>query len=211
MNLYTYCHNNPILAIDPSGHFWHILAGAAVGALVSGVVQVVSNVASGNDWNDGLGTAMLTGAASGALASTGLGLGLGLGFQVAGNAALSMATNASGQLKEMSKNPNKKFSVGSLVTDGIIGGVAGLAGGKGVGGKHFDKLGAKVITRPLNAMKHGKWGKVASEASKATSYYIKNVKGGYRREFVRGLVNSTAVNLTASVGKVIHSRYRNRE
>ena len=62
-NLFAYCDNNPIMRRDGDGEFWHILVGAAVGALVSGIVKVVENVVTGEDWNKGLAKEMLTGAA----------------------------------------------------------------------------------------------------------------------------------------------------
>jgi RHS repeat-associated protein len=31
LNLYTYCHNNPIMYVDEDGHWIHIAAGALIG------------------------------------------------------------------------------------------------------------------------------------------------------------------------------------
>lgn len=41
-NLFAYCDNNPVMYKDADGEFWHILAGAVVGAVSSIVSQVVS-------------------------------------------------------------------------------------------------------------------------------------------------------------------------
>ena len=40
-NLYAYCDNNPVMRADNGGEFWHILVGAAVGAIVNSVAQIV--------------------------------------------------------------------------------------------------------------------------------------------------------------------------
>ena len=42
LNLYTYCHNNPIIYQDKNGHWIHLAVGAFIGAAVSGLGQVVS-------------------------------------------------------------------------------------------------------------------------------------------------------------------------
>ncbi|MCI8509798.1 MAG: RHS repeat-associated core domain-containing protein [Lachnospiraceae bacterium] len=42
LNKYTYCHNQPVTGYDPDGHFLHIVAGAAIGALVSGGISYAS-------------------------------------------------------------------------------------------------------------------------------------------------------------------------
>ncbi|MGL5152638.1 MAG: RHS repeat-associated core domain-containing protein [Clostridium sp.] len=34
LNLYTYCHNNPVNFDDPNGHWLHILGGALIGAAI---------------------------------------------------------------------------------------------------------------------------------------------------------------------------------
>ncbi len=58
LNRYSYCRNNPLIYVDPSGHDFglSILVGAIVGAIVSG---------SQSDWNPG---AMLAGAVIGGAA-----------------------------------------------------------------------------------------------------------------------------------------------
>ena len=73
-NLYAYCDNNPIIREDANGDFWHIVIGAAIGAIVRGAVKVVSNAIENKPLTDGLVTAVVSGAASGALASTGVGV-----------------------------------------------------------------------------------------------------------------------------------------
>lgn len=51
LNRYTYCRNNPLNYIDPSGHFWFLAAiiGAIIGAAVGGVVAAATggNLISG--------------------------------------------------------------------------------------------------------------------------------------------------------------------
>ena len=87
-NLYSYCDNNPVMRVDDGGEFWTII-GATVGAVVSGVVSIISQYATtGNvDWEI-VGVNVATGAISGALASTGIGLVASVGL----NAALGGGT-----------------------------------------------------------------------------------------------------------------------
>ncbi len=48
-NLFSYCDNDPVNRADDEGGFWHILAGATIGALVSGISQVASNLVTGKN------------------------------------------------------------------------------------------------------------------------------------------------------------------
>ena len=43
-NLYAYCDNNPIVRYDDGGEFWHIIVGAAVGALSNVAGQLISDI-----------------------------------------------------------------------------------------------------------------------------------------------------------------------
>ena len=54
LNLCAYCGNNPVARSDSEGEFWHILAGAAVGALSSFVASVATQCITKKgeiDWN----------------------------------------------------------------------------------------------------------------------------------------------------------------
>ena len=60
-NLYAYCDNTPVIRMDSDGEFWNLAAGAAMGALISVVAQVVDNVASGNKSTEGIVVAAVSG------------------------------------------------------------------------------------------------------------------------------------------------------
>jgi RHS repeat-associated protein len=76
-NRYSYCVNNPMKFTDPTGEFWHLVIGAAIG----GTVNLIANwkKIDGNFWK-GLGY-FGVGAAAGAL---GAGVGAGVNVAMAG-------------------------------------------------------------------------------------------------------------------------------
>ena len=66
--MFAYCNNNPIIAIDENGEWFHIVVGAVVGGISSFISSVVTDVIAGNevDWC-GAAISAGTGAAAGAL------------------------------------------------------------------------------------------------------------------------------------------------
>ena len=202
-NLYAYCDNNPVVRVDHGGEFWHIVIGAVAGALIGGVVKAVSNAIEGKSLTDGLATAMLSGAASGALAST----GVGIAGMVTGNAAISMAENATNQVIE-NKGFNN-FDVGDMLIDGAIGGVSGALGGAGKGSKHLTNLGKQTVKRTFNATTNRGLKAGLKEAGKAFAYYGKN-SAKYYKAFVKGLPSDffTAVGTTIISSSYMKYQYR---
>ena len=202
-NLFAYCDNNPVMRADHGGDFWHIVVGAAVGALIGGVVKAVSNAIEGKSLTDGLATAMLAGAASGALASTGVGI-VGM---VAGNAAISMAENAADQVIE-NKGFNN-FDVGDMLIDGAIGGVSGALGGAGKGTKHLTNLGKQTVKRTFNATTNKGLRAGLKEAGKAFAYYGKN-SAKYYKTFVKGLPSDFISTVGTTIASSDYMKYQYR-
>lgn len=50
-NLFAYCDNTPIARTDDGGEFWHIVIGAAVGAVGGAVLSIISQAISGEEIN----------------------------------------------------------------------------------------------------------------------------------------------------------------
>ena len=102
-NRYSYCLNNPLKYTDPSGEFWHIVIGAAIGGvanLVSGIVtHKIDNVGKGFAY---FGIGALAGAASaatcGGISSAMAGTGFAAGFTGSATAATATSCFASGAL-----------------------------------------------------------------------------------------------------------------
>jgi RHS repeat-associated protein len=67
-NLYVYCMNNPLMYEDENGEMT-FLATMAIGGGIGVAFQIGNNLMSGNDWYQGVCTAMLAGCVSGALAT----------------------------------------------------------------------------------------------------------------------------------------------
>ena len=125
------------------------------------------------------------------LASTGVGL-VGV---VAGNAAISMAENATNQV--IANNGFKNFDVGDMLTDGVIGGVSGALGGAGKGSKHLTNLGKQTVKRTFNTTVNKGVKAGIKESKKAFAYYGKNTvsyyeqyKKGIKKDVFYSFVNS---------------------
>ena len=188
-NLFAYCDNNPVMRVDDEGYFWHIAGGAAIGAAFSVVNKVITNVVERKKLSDGIGIALVTGAVSGGLAAT----GFGLVGQIAGNAAISAGSATYGQYSS-----GNGFDVGAIAREGVVGGIGGLIGGKGVGTKALKNLGKQTVKRTVRTL--GKSGLKAAvkESKKAFSYYSKSagyVYGGLARGIgksnIPSVINST--------------------
>ena len=176
--MFAYCGNNPVMRKDSGGNFWHIVVGSATGALISGLVKATSNFIEGKSLTDGLGIAMLSGAVSGALAST----GIGIAGKVVANAAISMVENAVNQVVE--NNGFNNFDVGDMLIDGVIGAASGAIGGNtGKGTKHLTNLGRQTVKRTSNATTNGGLKAGLKEAGKAFAYYGKNTAKYYKAVF----------------------------
>ena len=74
-NLYVYAGSNPIKFVDSNGEIFMLVTGgigALGGAIIGGGGKIISNVVSGNTWNEGAGKAALVGAGvGGAIGLTG--------------------------------------------------------------------------------------------------------------------------------------------
>ena len=94
-NLYAYCDNNPVSRKDEGGECWHLLIGAAVGAISQFMFDVGSNIIAGRsitDFKMGSWADYGTAALSGMLAASGVGL-VGSIFGNAGLSALNYLAN----------------------------------------------------------------------------------------------------------------------
>ena len=196
-NLYSYCDNNPVMRVDDGGEFWHILAGAAVGSIINGTMKIISNAIEGKSLTSGLGIAMLSGAASGALGS----MGIGIGVIIAGNAAISMSENAINQI--IDNNGFDNFNVGDMLFDGMVGGISGGIGGAGTGSKYLTNLGYQTVKRTFKSTFHSGIKTGLKEAGKAFNYYGKSTTKYYNK-FIRSLRDNV---ITSAVTSTVTSSY----
>jgi RHS repeat-associated protein len=137
LNQFSYAGNHPVLRADPEGRFWHILAGAAIGAAVAVLAQAVSDISTGKfSGFERYGAVALGGAVGGAIAAACGGIlcaGLaGAAEEFVGSVALQGLRGETIDFEE----------AGQAALVGAAGGLAGGALGK-AGGRAFAKLGGK--------------------------------------------------------------------
>ena len=191
-NLYAYCDNNPVMRTDDNGDFWHIAVGGLLGGFIGGIAQVASNIIEGENAFDGVGAAFISGAASGALAST----GVGIVGSIVGNAGISMAENVVTQV--IDNNGFDDFDVGDMLIDGAIGGISGAVGGAGYGSNHLKSASKQLTKRITNEMVRHGVDTVIRETKKAVTYYVKSVGGMLKRGIIDGIIKPTVIGYAIS-------------
>ena len=136
-NLYAYCDNNPVMRSDEDGEFWHIIAGAVVGGVVSGIINTLEQLSENGEVNlQKVLVSTAAGALSGALATVGAAPVVGALIQFTGNAIISAGENILTQ--GIDNGGLKNLDVSQVISDALIGGFTNMGNGlsKGVS-KHL--------------------------------------------------------------------------
>ncbi len=150
-NLYAYCDNNPVMRSDDGGDFWHVVAGAIIGAASS----AISTAITGGDWKDVLISAGF-GAASGALSAAIPGA----------SAAISAGFSA---VESVVQDIRHGEDVTTIATNAIV-----SAGFSAVGGTWDNPLTDKSTYQVFNTAKN--YSKVAKkQAVKATKKFFRKL------------------------------------
>jgi RHS repeat-associated protein len=123
MNRYVYCGDNPLRFVDPTGHWFWVAIGAAVGAIVNTAIYLAT---TDNPTLEGALGAAASGAITGAVAAATFGVGTIASRAISGgvNAGVSMAVYAGGQLLS-----DQKITAQGLAASAAGGFVAGFIGG----------------------------------------------------------------------------------
>ena len=137
-NLFAYCGNNPVTRLDDNGQGWWIVAGAAVGGIISAATKAVSNIMSGTKWYNGVAGAFVGGAVSGAITAatcnTTAAAFAGAAAESATNQLLSYipkVCKAVGQDKPTKVNKrNVLVSVGTVAAETAVYGLVSKGAGK---------------------------------------------------------------------------------
>ena len=120
-NLFAYCDDNPVNRSDDGGDFWHILAGAAIGAIGGAISSIVSQAISGEDINwKAVGISAASGAISGAITAACPCMGPIATGLVQGS--LSAATYAATEKIAYGRDPTVEDTLRVGITSGVMAG-----------------------------------------------------------------------------------------
>jgi RHS repeat-associated protein len=198
-NLYLYCGNNPIMFVDPSGEFWHILAGAVAGAVVGTIASMITQVATTGRIN--LTTTIVaagSGAISGGLAAS----GVGLGIQVVANGAIgAIAGGTESFIRTGSIDP---LSVATGLAAGMLG---GALGGAGVNSNNYlSSLSRQFSTRVANALTHQSGDALIRELGNAIIHFGKSASTTAIQGFesiIRSYIPAVAIGGVVALNNLI--------
>ena len=144
-NMYAYCGGNPVMRVDPTGEWWNVLIGAAIGGTVSLITSTIEHFADDKKLEakefGQIAISNVIGSAEGALVALFPGASPVI---CAGAAMLDTAIN--GLIDK--EDPDK------IIDDTIISGLIGAA--CGMGGSAFAK-GGKIVSATVGklAVKEG--------------------------------------------------------
>ena len=175
-NTFVYCANSPITLADSEGTFWHIVAGAIIGAAVNAISTAIGEIKE-RGWGtltDGstlakIGVSAVAGAITGGLAATGAGA-LAVGVV---NGLVSGAEDALHQHIDIVAERKKEMNWTTVATKTVSGFVTGyLSGGGATRGLHYESSLGITSTVTKRSIK-----KVATSGlRKGYSYYMTNTR-----------------------------------
>ena len=177
LNLYTYCHNNPLIYDDPTGHFAHILLGGLVGGVLSVAATGITNLVTTGK----LGSAkqyvgaFASGFVEGAVGAATLGIG-SIAAKVAIDAATSFGSNLIEQKITTGKVSLKKAAV-ETATGMAISGAASKVAKKFQNSKINQKLTKKLddITSSLKSKTKNITANIAKKTKEVTQKTVNTV------------------------------------
>lgn len=188
-NAFVYCGNNPVSRADDEGEFWHIVAGAVIGAVVNVAVSYTFNKLAGNDYSfaDGVMDAA-AGAISGGLAASGVGK---VGQMIANGLISGISTARSSYLASFqSEDEEKRGKVNwaETIFSTVIGGATGYYGDSGLTANPKVSKQIKIIGSNL----HSIFRKSSQNTIKRSWSYISFAADQTFRKFVVGpMINNT--------------------
>ena len=159
-NLYAYCDNNPVMRRDDDGEFWNVIAGAVIGAAINVFASATTALLNGEEytWKNALLDGV-SGAVSGALASTGLGV---VGQTIAGGIVSGATSIASDLVNGESINWTRAANATAL------GMATGYLGGAGVRANAAVKKADSTCIKVLNKVESGGYATVKGAKSAMT-------------------------------------------
>ena len=138
-NRYSYCLNNPLKYVDPSGEFWHLIIGSVIG----GIMNWVCNGSKFNTKGFGY---FIVGGIAGAL-SAGIGFGISSTLPIAGQTAGGFTAGFWG-------TKTATIATSSFISGALIGGGAGFSGGMIIGVGNSFVNGDRLFTLLGNGLKY---------------------------------------------------------
>ena len=198
-NMFAYCGNNPVTRSDAEGDWWHVAAGAVVGATVA----FVSSVATGfiESGSVDLGAACISagfGALSGALAAT----GCSTFVQMAGGALLSGAESIASQAYE--NEGFKNIDKAEVVSAMIVGGITSRGNGTGKANASFLKSQKNIgESRIKKAFKNDGFCAGFSEIAPTIKYYLSQTSTIFYKPLINDAASTVVDDIHNSVGKAL--------
>ena len=147
-NLFSYCDNNPVSRADNGGEVWHIVAGAAIGAISGVVSSIVGQAVGGQEinWAE-VGVSAASGALTGAITTALPGMGaLATGLV---HGTVGAVTHATTEVVN-GRKPTAAGVLAAGVTSGLLAGGAKAVGNLVNKGVKIQKIGRLKASNHAN-------------------------------------------------------------
>ncbi len=186
LNLYTYCANEPVMRYDPDGHFWNIIIGGLIGAVVGTGFTAVGDFLDDGKFNSGW-KAYAGAAAEGAITGAVVG--------ATGGASLATQLTVGGVAAGAGNAANQYINTGKVdAGQAALAGATDIALGLGMAkaGKLLaaTKIGQKVIQKADDAMTA-----ISNKVSKGVAKAV-DVEQAVKNKFKKSVSTSADIDLT---------------